>query len=272
MRCFVTGAAGSVGTALRDALRARGDHVWGTDVAGGLAFSADIRDADRVRREINYVPPDVIFHLAGAKHAPHGELDPLETARINIEGTANVLAAAPDGCRVILASTCKAANPETAYGASKLIAERMVLNAGHSVARFYNVRQASGNVFEIWAGMEPPLPATPCYRYFITMQQAVGLLLRVAELPPGRYTLDPGDSCRMANEAAMLVGRENVTMISPRRGDRLREPRMATGEWIEAVGGGVERVFSHHDGSASADLGCASSHLLRADATVRSTA
>jgi FlaA1/EpsC-like NDP-sugar epimerase len=259
----VTGAAGSVGTELQYALHARGDRVYVSD----LVWGTEIR-SDWLRGEVRCARPDVIFHLAGAKHAPHGELDPLETARINIEGTANVLEAAPEGCRVILASTCKAANPETAYGASKLIAERMVLNAGHSVARFYNVREASGNVFEIWAAMEPPLPATPCYRYFITMPQAIGLLLRVAELPPGRYTLDPGDSRLITDEAAQLVGRENVTLISPRRGDRVREPRLATGEWLESLGDGLERIYSHHDGRASADMGHSGADVLRAHPAV----
>ena len=268
MRAFVTGVCGSVGQALLAALYARGDATDGTD----LVYGTDIRDAPRIEREIAQARPDVIFHLAGAKHAPHGELDPLETARINIEGTANVLDAAPEGCRVILASTCKAANPETAYGASKLIAERMVLNAGHSVARFYNVREASGNVFEIWAGMEPPLPATPCYRYFITMARAVDLLLRVAELPPGRYTVDPGESRPMHEEAEALVGRANVRLISPRRGDRLREPRTATGEWLESLGDGLERINSWHDRSAHADVGYLGSDVLRPDPAVRSTA
>lgn len=260
MRAFVTGAAGSVGIAVSDALRARGDSVIGCD----LVWGADVRER-AVAKQIQRVRPDVIFHLAGAKHAPHGELDPLETAHINIDGTANILHAAPDGCRVILASTCKAANPETAYGASKLIAERMTLNAGHSVARFYNVREASGNVFEIWAGTEPPLPATDCWRYFITMGQAVDLLLEVAELPPGRYTLDPGDSRPMWEEAAALVGRENVTMVPRRRGDREREPRIGGGEWLEALGDGIERIHSWHD--AAPDR--AASHARPADALPR---
>lgn len=243
MRAFVTGSAGSVGVALTEALKARGDTVTGYDIVTG----DDILDRANLAHCLSFAWADVIFHLAGAKHAPEGEYDPFHATRINVEGTRNVLEAAPDRCRVILASTCKACNPETVYGATKLIAERLALNAGQSVARFYNVREASGNVFEIWAGMKPPLPATSCRRYFLSMAQAVDLLLRVAELPPGRYTRDPGEPVCMINEAAKLVGREHVEIIPPRRGDRLREPRFGGGESLVPLDGGIERIHNRHD-------------------------
>jgi len=239
---FVTGAAGSVGVALTAALEARRDMVIGFDVVTG----GDILDRDSLRRAIRLAQPDIVFHLAGAKHAPEGEYDPFHATRINVEGTRNVLEATL-GRRTILASTCKACNPETVYGATKLIAERLALNAGQSVARFYNVREASGNVFEVWAGMKPPLPATSCRRYFLSMAQAVDLLLRVAELPPGRYTRDPGEPVCMINEAAKLVGRGNVEVIPPRRGDRLREPRFGGGESLVPLDGGIERIHNRHD-------------------------
>ncbi len=242
MIAFVTGSAGSVGVALTAALEARGDTVIGYDITTGR----DILVGHALSRAIRSADPDVIFHLAGAKHAPEGEYDPFHATRVNVEGTRNVLEAAL-GRRTILASTCKACNPETVYGATKLIAERLALNAGQSVARFYNVREASGNVFEIWDGVQPPLPVTSCYRYFITMQQAVELLLRVAELPPGRYTRDPGEPVFMIDEAARLVGRDNVKIIPPRRGDRLREPRFGGGESLVPLENGIEAIHNRHD-------------------------
>jgi FlaA1/EpsC-like NDP-sugar epimerase len=242
MIAFVTGSAGSVGVALTAALEACDDTVVGCDVVTGQ----DVLDLETLRCAIRYARPDVVFHLAGAKHAPEGEYDPFHATRVNVEGTRNVLEAAL-GRRTILASTCKACNPETVYGATKLIAERLALNAGQSVARFYNVREASGNVFEIWDGMQPPLPVTSCYRYFITMQQAVELLLRVAELPPGRYTRDPGEAVCMIDEASRLVGRDNVKIIPPRRGDRLREPRFGGGESPVPLDDGIEKIHNRHD-------------------------
>jgi FlaA1/EpsC-like NDP-sugar epimerase len=243
MRVLITGSEGSVGKALAPVLEARGDTVVGFDIVTGV----DILDLQTLWTLVGSVRPDVIFHCAGAKHAPEGEVEPWEATRINVEGTRNVLQAAPAGCRVVLTSTCKACNPETVYGATKLIAERLALNAGQSVARFYNVREASGNVFEIWAGMKPPLPVTSCYRYFLTMRQAVALLLRVAELPPGRYTRDPGEALFMIDEAARLVGRDNVKIIPPRRGDRLREPRYGGGESLMPLDSGIEAIHNRHD-------------------------
>ena len=87
---------------------------------------------------------DIVFHFAADKHAPKGELTPDNTIGINLEGTKNIICGAEIcGSRVVLASTCKCCNPETVYGATKLIAERLTLNAGHNVARFYNVVQSS---------------------------------------------------------------------------------------------------------------------------------
>jgi FlaA1/EpsC-like NDP-sugar epimerase len=246
---FVTGASGSVGKALVERLRARGDGVVGSDIKTGT----DVLRFAVLNREVKRVKPDVIYHLAGAKHAPHGEVDPWRTTLTNVWGTRNVLDVAPERCRVVLASTCKAADPETVYGATKLIAERMVLNEGHSVARFYNVREASGNVFELWRSMLPdgPLPASACERYFITMAQAVNLLLTIPDLRPGRYTINPGQRHAMTRVAESLVGGKNVTLMPPRRGDRLREPRIAEGESLEQIGGeqegALERILNQHD-------------------------
>jgi FlaA1/EpsC-like NDP-sugar epimerase len=116
----------------------------------------------------------VIYHLAGAKHAPEGEQHPAMVARVNTIGTDNIVRAAC-GAKVILASTCKAGDPETAYGASKLIAERIVLNAGGVVVRFFNVRETAGNVFRLWEQIPfpQPIPYTDCWRYFISSTGAL---------------------------------------------------------------------------------------------------
>lgn len=243
MRAYVTGALGSVGVVLCERLRELGHEVFESD----LILGTDIRDSIKVGAELRIARPDVIFHLAGAKHAGSGELDPYETADINIGGTVNVLDLAPAGCLVVLASTCKAADPETAYGASKLIAERMVLNAGHTVARFYNVRESSGNVFELWNTVpaDKPVPVTRCRRYFISMDSAVRLLLACIDLPPGRYTVDPGEPLSMWDVACAL-GRSAKPIVR-RRGDRLEEPRVADSEWLMSVGDGIQAIVNFHD-------------------------
>ena len=193
--------------------------------------------------------PDVIFHLAAAKHAPVGEVEPYETAHLNIEGTQNILRAAR-GARVVLASTCKAINPETAYGASKLIAERMVLNAGHSVARFYNIRESAGNVFEIWDAIpeDEQIPVTDCVRYFLFKDEALSLLLYAATAQPGLYTFKADHPQVMQKIAERLYGRDRVELVTRRRGDRYREPWKHEEEVAELVDGPINRLWNPHAG------------------------
>lgn len=231
-RILVTGAHGTLGRALLQKLRA--DEIHATDLE-----HLDVRKPIRLAREY-----DLVFHLAAAKHAPEGELDPWHTAETNIIGTRNML---ETGVRTILASTCKAADPETVYGASKLIAERMTLAAGGSVARFYNIRESSGNVFETWSRMpkNEPLPVTDCWRYFMSIEQAVDLLLFVADAPPGRYTVGQAAGSWMFEEARKLD--RGWQFIARRRGDRRIEPRLARCETTVPAGDGFWQIISAHD-------------------------
>jgi FlaA1/EpsC-like NDP-sugar epimerase len=248
---LITGAHGSLGTELQKRLAYRSWGGWNAAIVTTTDIDTmDVRDWDSVARVVRNVDPDVIFHLAGAKHAPLGEVDPFGVAETNISGTEHMIDAAEScGARVVLASTCKACDPETAYGATKLIAERMVLNACGSVARFYNVPETCGNVFELWRNLpeDEPLPVTPCSRYFISAEQAIDLLLWCAVLPSGRYCADPGRAKRMSQVAAELYPGRPQRRIPPRRGDRLREPRFAAGEVSVPVSVGLEAVFSPHD-------------------------
>jgi FlaA1/EpsC-like NDP-sugar epimerase len=245
-RVLVTGAKGSIGSALLEHIQATA-----TDVD-----TLDVRDEAAVAAALSSENPEVIFHMAAAKSAPDGERDPMSALEINVIGTRNVLAHAPAGCRVITASTCKACEPETAYGASKLVAERVTLNAGGSVSRFYNVVESSGNVFEIWDQLSEhePLLVTPCRRYFISLAEAVSLVLWTAVLPPARYGFDPGSSRDMRDVAADLYPGRSIQSVPPRRGDRIAEPLAARHEHVEhdAVPG-LLRVVGAHDLEATDD-------------------
>lgn len=242
MTILVTGAAGSIGAAVVPILRLRGGTVFPTDID-----ELDVRDAEAVQHWVRVIDPDVILHLAGAKHAPEGEDDPYGVCVTNTVGTQNVLAS---GRKVVLASTCKACDPETAYGASKLLAERMVLNASGVVVRYYNVRESGGNVFRLWEQIPlgEPIPVTDCRRYFISLGAAVGLTVAATlDLPSGRYTVDPGPPEWMRAVAARFYpGRETVS-IPARRGDRRVEPLCARSEQIEPAPHGLVRIVGEHD-------------------------
>jgi FlaA1/EpsC-like NDP-sugar epimerase len=243
-RLLVTGAAGSIGSSVSRVLRAAGVETYPTDLPGlDVTRPVHVKAALRARR------PDVVLHCAARKWAPHGEEAPEQVAEINARGTANLLDALPSGARLVSVSTCKACNAETVYGATKLIAERMTLNAGGSIARLFNVVESCDNVFQQWAALpdNAPLPVAPCSRYFMSIAEVVALLLWAAVLPAGRYISDPGPPRRITDLAASLYpGRPTVTM-APRRGDRLVEPRIADSEAAERVLGVIERVASRHD-------------------------
>lgn len=243
MRVLVTGAAGSIGETVVAVLRKRPDMlVFATDIAASDK-ELDVTDREAVERWVATVRPSHILHLAGAKHAPEGELDPAGTFRVNTVGTENILRAARNA-KVILASTCKACDPETAYGASKLIAERMVLNAGGVVVRYFNVKESSGNVFRIWEHIPAadPLPVTRCWRYFIGIDAAVELTVAALDLPSGRYAVDPGQPCFMFDVAAREYPGRELREIVPRRGDREQEPLKAACETIVRQGSFLQIV------------------------------
>jgi FlaA1/EpsC-like NDP-sugar epimerase len=233
----VTGADGSIGKALLAAVPS--------------AVGIDIGDWDitQPRRNEIEAQPTLVFHLAASKDAPSGERDPEHVARVNVLGTQNVLDRWPDAT-VIMASTCKACDPETAYGASKLIAERMVLNRGGSVARFHNVIETSGNVFAQWRAIPGPesLPVTSCHRYFIHLEDAIFLLQAVALMEPGRYLLHPGRARWMPDMVKEYHPGRRWHYIDARRGDRIREPLVATHEKTAPTEvDGILRVTSYHD-------------------------
>lgn len=251
-RILVTGAAGSIGTRLVEKLLwSHSSLVEPTD-----RDTMDVTSYLDVEFAFTQFRPTLVFHLAGAKHAPLGEEDPTEAAAVNITGTEQVLHCARNyGARVVTASTCKACNPETAYGATKLIAERMTLNAGGSVARFYNVRETCGNVFAIWKALpaSEPIPITACTRRFMSVDDAVRLLVWCAVLEPGRYTIAGARSENMWTVASQLYPGRAVRPIPLRRGDRRDEPAWATQETVSAAAPGIVRVVSPHDQAAVAE-------------------
>lgn len=241
---LVTGAMGSIGSAVCGLIDG---GVVATDVD-----DMDVTDRDAVDVVFAAVKPTVVLHLAGAKHAPEGELNPVGTFEVNVTGTRHILeAAAAVGARVVTASTCKACDPETVYGATKLLAERMTLAAGGSVARFFNVVESSGNVFRLWERLDrfQPVPVTPCSRWFISLSEAAALVVAAAAATPGRYTVDPGARPRtMPTVAADLYPDRPQVVVPLRRGDRQDEPLHAAAEHLWPVNRWLRRVHCNHDG------------------------
>ena len=234
-RVLVTGAEGFLGRRVGQRLDELGADTFLTDLD-----DLDITDGDLVDRTIRQLQPELIVHLAAMKHAPLGEIHPLETAQINVNGTSNVVEAAKVAGvapgALVFVSTCKAAAPETVYGATKLLGERVALEAGFAAVRLGNVLGSSGSVLEIWqsqATRGDALAVTPCKRFWLTPDEAVGLILAPFVLGPGLYHFDAGEAEPVENLARRFDPTCAVVHVPPRRGDRLVERFLADGERAE---------------------------------------
>ena len=139
--------------------------------------------------------PRLVFHAAAFKHVPLLEEQPLAAIDNNIFGTLSLIRAAY-GAHTILLSTDKAAQPASIMGATKRVAEEIVLSAGGTALRLCNVLGSRGSVVEVFAGQIAaggPLTITDprARRYFITMEEAVDLLLTSALEPESPALLAP---------------------------------------------------------------------------------
>jgi FlaA1/EpsC-like NDP-sugar epimerase len=253
-KILVTGANGSIGSALVPVLKSfKNAQILSTDIEGDHEY-LDVTDFQSVLGWVNKFQPDYIINIAGAKHAPDGEHETFKTLSINTIGTKNLIDAMPTHCVLILTSTCKATNPEVVYGASKLIAERMTLNAGGRVARFYNVVESSKNVFEIWNDVpkdEPLKVVESCNRHFISIREAVGLMLYLMvedQNKNARFIVHPGTIRNMKEVGEDLYPNRMKVCIPPRRGDRLSERMQSTAEELYATDfANIYRVRNIHD-------------------------
>jgi len=204
---LVTGGAGSLGKEIVDILIGQGHKVRSFDNnEAGLAeqvtrypaesFTAvygDVRDYTRLHYAIDGC--DAVIHTAAMKNLDITESNAPEMILTNVNGSMNVAKAAAT-CEVdicILISTDKAAEPRSAYGASKLLAEHLWLKCyarqGRKtrfvIFRSGNFRASAGNVLELWGrqvarGESPTITDPDMERYFIDTRKAAGI---VAEIP-----------------------------------------------------------------------------------------
>jgi len=166
---------------------------------------ADVRDRSRIRAVFDDLRPDLVFHAAALKHVPMGEENPTEDLLTNTLGTRHVAdAARAAGARaMVLISTDKAVNPSSVMGASKRLAEMYcqaldmdALDEGAPggtapmrcvTVRFGNVLGSTGSVVPLFRRqLERGGPLTVTHpemrRYFMTVREAVGLVLQASVL------------------------------------------------------------------------------------------
>lgn len=238
-RVLVTGAGGSIGRELcRQIIRwkpaelillGHGENsifeifIELQEFSPGLTIHpiiADVRDAERLKTVFTAHRPQIIFHTAAHKHVPLMQINAQEAITNNVLGTRNVVhaATAADVERLVLISTDKAVCPSSVYGATKRLAELIVLEAAHhtgkafSVVRFGNVLGSRGSIIPIFKrqiAMGGPVTVThpEMRRYFMTIPEAVHLVLQAFAMGQGGevFVLNMGEQIRIVELAEDLI-------------------------------------------------------------------
>lgn len=218
---LVTGGTGSFGKAFvrrlladnlaeRICLLSRGEHAQAQmrdelgDDSRLRCFIGDVRDLPRLTRAMHGV--DVVVHAAALKRIEVGARDPLEMKKTNIDGAANVIEAAQDAAvkKVVFLSSDKAFEAKSAYGKSKSYAEDLFLAANNTVpadgprfavCRYGNVWASNGSVVPKWIEMirrgakHVPVSDMRCTRFFMTLGQAIDLVLDTIETMPAEIAI-----------------------------------------------------------------------------------
>ena len=184
------------------------------------AVIADVRDQERMDRVFGQFQPAAVFHAAAHKHVPLMEGNPEEAVVNNVGGTWTVLGAAErwGTAHFVLVSSDKAVNPKNVMGMTKRIAEELVRGSAARTGRnfvsvrFGNVLGSRGSVVptflsQIAAGGPVCVTHPEMTRYFMTIPEAVQLILQAAALGQGgeTFVLDMGQPVKIVDLASDLI-------------------------------------------------------------------
>ena len=286
-RVLITGAGGSIGSELARQLLSGGAerlYLFGHgensiyqidkelrllqeegvgDKATIVPIVGELKDREYMRYIIGKLRCDAVFHTVAYKHVPLMEANPVAVIENNVFGTKNLL----DACiengvkRFVLISTDKAVNPVSIYGVSKMLNEKMVLDAAARVkekygspdyaymfVRFGNVLGSRGSIFPLFVeqvkkGGPVTVTSPDMMRFFMTIPEACSLVLQTGGVGINgqSYLLDMGEPVNILETARQLIrymGYEPekdipIEIIGVRPGERLEEPLISKTEYTE---------------------------------------
>jgi UDP-N-acetylglucosamine 4,6-dehydratase len=221
----------------RDELKQHDMRTGGFDHPTLRYFIGDVRDSQRLERAFSGVT--VAVHAAALKQVPACEYNPFEAIQTNIMGGRNVIdAAINQGVQRILAlSTDKAVNPINLYGATKLCAEKMFVQANaysgtqdtrFSCARYGNVVGSRGSVIPVFLEQrrrgKVTLTDPRMTRFWITLEQGVRFVVRcLEEMHGGEIFVPKIPSMKLTELAETIAPGCTVEYIGIRPGEKVHE-------------------------------------------------
>ncbi len=257
-KILITGGTGSLGTALTKRLlsmEVEQIRIFSRNEFKQISMESsiqderlrfligDVRDQKRLERAIEDV--DIVFHAAALKHVPKVEYNPFEAIKTNVEGSQNVI----DAClendveRAVCIGTDKAVSPLNTYGATKLLMEKLFVNAQQysnpkkHPTKFFAVRY--GNVFGSSGSVIPKfiqqlhnkenltITDEQMTRFSITMDQALDFILKATELGNGTEIFVPKlksyNLTQVKNILSELFNSSDSKIIGIRPGEKLHE-------------------------------------------------
>ncbi len=275
-RVFITGAGGSIGSELARQLLSGGAerlYLFGHgensicaiyrelrllqsegvgEKATIVPIIGDMRDREYVDYIIRQTKCNVIFHCAAYKHVPMMEENQVAAIENNVFGTKNLLDAAlvHKVDRFVLISTDKAVAPVSVYGVSKMLCEKLVLDAAKQAqeagsdqaimfVRFGNVLGSRGSILpmfqnQIKTGGPVTVTDKKMERFFMTIPEACSLVLQTGGVGKNgmSYLLDMGEPIKIIDLAEQIIkfsGLEpykdiDIKIVGARKGERFTEP------------------------------------------------
>ncbi len=228
----------------RDELKQHEMRVAGYNDPRLRYFIGDIRDRERLVRAMHGV--DIVIHAAALKQVPACEYNPMEAVKTNILGTANVLEAALDTgvSKVLALSTDKAVSPANLYGGTKLVAEKLAIQANayaagtatrYACVRYGNVVGSRGSIVPLFlkqrSGGKITVTDERMTRFWLSLEQGVQFVITCIEQMEGGEVFVPKiPSTKVIDLARAIAPGAKIEIIGIRPGEKLHEDLLSVDE------------------------------------------
>ena len=233
-------------------------------------YLGNVEDKETVFRVYEEVKPDIVIHAAAVKHINLAEKQPIQTCKVNIVGSLNIIEASIryDIPITVAISTDKACSYESVYGGSKYLMERCFLEANSnrnkfSVCRFANVAHSDGSVLPFWLdekrdGNTLKLTDPNMNRLMFTQDDAANLIYRTVEYTRkngGGFVCSYKMRCVNMLDLAKAIS-EDVEIVGRRPGEKVDEDLVSEHEldYTYVIGNDIHIRTEKNDGDNKLDV------------------